>query len=88
MNDTPTITVRLRYFAALRESIGAESATLTLPPGATIATVRATLAAQHPAALAILERCVVARNRAFADAATVLAEGDEVVFIPPMAGGS
>jgi molybdopterin converting factor small subunit len=71
----------------LRESIGAESGTLTLPSDATIATVRATLAAQHPAARPILERCVAARNRAFADAATALAEGDEVVFIPPMAGG-
>ncbi len=87
MSDIPAITIRLRYFAALREAMGAENGTLTLPAGATIADARAAFAAQHPTAQPILERCVVARNRAFADDAVVLSDGDEVVFIPPMAGG-
>jgi molybdopterin converting factor subunit 1 len=81
------ITVRLRYFAALREAIGAEAEAFSLPDAATIASLRALVVERHPAAQAVLARCVVARNRAFAADDMPLAEGDEVVFIPPMAGG-
>jgi molybdopterin converting factor subunit 1 len=81
------ITVRLRYFAAVREAIGAETEDFSLPDAATVATARALLAERHPAAHAVLARCVAARNRAFAPDDAPLAEGDEVVFIPPMAGG-
>lgn len=81
------ITVRLRYFAALREAIGAEAESFALPDNATVATVRAHLAERYPAAQTVLARSVAARNRAFASDDTPLADGDEVVFIPPMAGG-
>lgn len=80
--------IRLRYFAALRETLGQSEEPLELPIDATIAMVRATLAARYPAIAPILVRCVAARNHAFAAEGAVLAEGDEVVFIPPMAGGS
>ena len=79
--------IRLRYFAALREMIALDGETFMLPDGVTIADARAALIARHPAVEAILARCVVARNHAFADEATALATGDEIVFIPPMAGG-
>ncbi len=79
--------IRLRYFAALREALGQTEEALDLPAAATIAQVRATLATRYPAIAPILVRCVAARNRAFAAEDAALAEGDEVVFIPPMAGG-
>jgi molybdopterin converting factor subunit 1 len=76
-----------RYFAALREIAGSEGETLDLPDGATVAVARSLIASLHPAAADLLEHCRAARNRAFADASDVLAEGDEIVFLPPMAGG-
>ncbi len=79
--------IRLRYFAALREMIGLDGEPFALPDGATIADARAALIARHPAVQTVLARCVVARNHAFASEETALAAGDEVVFIPPMAGG-
>lgn len=79
--------ITLRYFAALREVMGREQEEMSLPDDATIAAVRVALVARHPASDAILASCVAARNRVYADDATVLATGDEVVFIPPMAGG-
>lgn len=85
---TPTITIHLRYFAAVREAVGVERGTLTLPPTATIAAARAALTEQHPAVRAVLAGCLAARNRAFAAEDVVLADGDELVFIPPMAGGA
>jgi molybdopterin converting factor subunit 1 len=77
----------LRYFAALRELIGREQEQVELPDGATIADLRASLTARYAASDAVLARCVAARNRVYAADETVLAAGDEVVFIPPMAGG-
>ena len=79
--------IRLRYFAALREALGQTEEALELPIGATVAQVRVALAARYPVISPILGRCVVAHNHAFASEDAALAEGDEVVFIPPMAGG-
>lgn len=79
--------VALRYFAVLRETTGREQEVVELPEAATLATARSWLAQQYPASAAILTRCVAARNRTFAPDDTPLSAGDEVVFIPPMAGG-
>lgn len=79
--------VTLRYFAALREITGRTREDVTLPEAATLAAARAWLAAHYPAAAAVLPRCVAARNHAFAPDDTPLAAGDEIAFLPPMAGG-
>jgi molybdopterin converting factor subunit 1 len=79
--------IHLRYFAVLRETLGQNEEPLDVPNDATVAVVRATLAARYPVIAPILLRCVAARNHAFAAEDAMLVEGDEVVFIPPMAGG-
>ena len=79
--------IRLRYFAALRETIGHEQERLVLPDGADITAVRAALVARYPAISSILPRCVAACNRDFVADDTRLHADDELVFIPPMAGG-
>ncbi|MBA3827229.1 MAG: molybdopterin converting factor subunit 1 [Ktedonobacterales bacterium] len=79
--------IRLRYFAALREALGQTEEALEFPDGTTVAALRTTLATRYPVIAPILVRCVAARNRAFVAEETVLGAGDEVVFIPPMAGG-
>ncbi len=81
------VRVAVRYFAALREGIGSEGETLTLPEPATVASARALIAERHPAIAPVLARCVPALNRVFASDTAPLADGDELVFIPPMAGG-
>ena len=88
MSDPPLMMqVHCRYFAALREQVGREAETLVLPVATTIGSARAALSALHPTLAPILARCVAACNRTFADDAMVLVDGDELVFIPPMAGG-
>ena len=87
MSDQPLMQVHCRYFAALREQVGCEQETLAFPVATTIGAAQAALLARHPTPAPILERCVAACNRTFADDATVLVDGDELVFIPPMAGG-
>ncbi len=80
--------VHLRYFAALREATGRATDELELPAGASVATARAALAERYPAVSGLLPRCVAAVNRAYVTAEAPLAEGDELVFVPPLGGGS
>jgi molybdopterin converting factor small subunit len=48
----------------------------------------AALAERYPAVAALLPRCVAAVNRAYVAGDAPLAEGDELVFVPPLGGGS
>jgi molybdopterin synthase sulfur carrier subunit len=79
--------IRVRYFASLREIVEKSEETLAVDDGATVSAVRAALQARYPRLQTILERSLCAVNRAYVPAETVLHDGDELVFIPPMGGG-
>lgn len=77
--------VRLRYFALFREQAGCrEEQVATGAPTAGL--LYEELATRHGFRLGRAQ-LRVAINGAFADWSTPLADGDEVVFIPPVAGG-
>ncbi len=78
-------TVRVQYFALLREQRGRADETLATA-AATPAGLYAELHAQHGFTLPA-ERLRVAVNGEFARWDTPLREGDALVFIPPVAGG-
>jgi molybdopterin-guanine dinucleotide biosynthesis protein A len=79
------IKVRVQYFALFREQAGRSeeflSTTATTP-----AALYAELQARYPFTLAP-EQLKVAINTDFRDWSAALADGDTVVFIPPVAGG-
>ena len=77
--------LRLRYYASLREAAGRAAETLDTA-AATPAQLYVELAGRHHFALGRAQ-LQVAVNSAFADWDRALADGDEVVFIPPVAGG-
>lgn len=79
--------IRIRYFASLRELMGQREEQLTLDDGASVADVRALLLARNPHLQPIMERSLCAVNRGYVPAETTLHDGDELVFIPPVAGG-
>ncbi len=79
--------MRVRLFAFLREAAGRSEAELSLQPGATAEAAWQQLAAEHPALARSRPGLVASVNRRYASFDTVLAEGDEVVFIPPVSGG-
>jgi molybdopterin converting factor small subunit len=79
--------IHIRYFAALRESFGCDSEILELPEGTDIAGIRNVLSQRVPSSAPLLSRCIAARNRKNAPDETHLEDGDEVVFLPPFAGG-
>lgn len=80
--------IRLRYFASLKEITGKSEETLTVPESATVADVRMQLQIRHPSLQSILERCIYAVDKNYVPLETQLHENSEVVFIPPMGGGS
>ena len=77
--------VRLQYFALLREEAGLPAETVETA-ATTPATLYAELAAHHGFRLPA-SQLRVAVNAAFSDWDRPLRDGDEVVFIPPVAGG-
>ena len=77
--------VNLRYYALLREQAGRQSETIDTA-AATPAALYAELAARHGFRLPA-SQLRVAVNAAFCDWHRPLEDGDEIVFIPPVAGG-
>lgn len=78
-------TVRVRYFAILREQRGLDDETVTTA-APTAAELYDELRARHGFGLT-RERLRVALNDDFKPWATPLRDGDTLVFIPPVAGG-
>lgn len=79
--------VRLLYFAVLRDIIGKSDAEVTLEVGARAADVWQTLRSQHAALAAYDRPPLTAINESYASPETELRDGDELAFIPPVAGG-
>ena len=78
-------TVRIQYYAILREQAGRSEETLDTSAG-TPAELYAQLRQRHPFQLTSAQ-LKVALNSEFTDWQTPLKHGDTVVFIPPVAGG-
>ncbi len=82
-------TVRLRYFASLREALGAEE-TVELEPGTTLGQLRDQLIARggpHARVLARGRALRCALDQVMADESTPVPAGAEVAFFPPVTGG-
>jgi molybdopterin synthase catalytic subunit len=80
--------IKVRLFAILRERAGWRERDLDLPSGASIEDAWQTLVSQAPALAPSRESVRFALNRQYAAADQPLADGDELVLIPPVAGGS
>jgi molybdopterin-guanine dinucleotide biosynthesis protein A len=83
--DAKARTLRIQYYAILREQAGRSEETLDTA-AATPAELYDELRRRHPFQLAT-SQLKVALNSEFSDWHTPLRHGDTVVFIPPVAGG-
>ena len=81
--------ITVRYFASLREALGA-SESVALADGITLGQLRDALIARggrHAEALARGRALRCALNQQMADEATAVPPGAEVAFFPPVTGG-
>lgn len=77
--------VTVLLFARLKREAGTESVTLDLPEGSTVRDVSSTVEERFGLSL---RGCMAAVNEQYSRPDTALNDGDEVAFLPPVAGGS
>lgn len=79
--------VRVLFFASHRDRVGVPELSLEVPAGETVSGLVARVRGKGPPFDALPELPAVAVNRAYAAQDAPVADGDEVAFIPPVAGG-
>jgi sulfur-carrier protein len=86
--DTEGVEVTIRYFAAARAAAGAESETVVLRPGATVAELVERLAVPGTRLATVLDRCsYLCDGIAVRDETKALRSGNTIDVLPPFAGG-
>ncbi len=78
------MTIKVRYFASLREKMGRIDDTLVYENIATVADVWRAVSSGRP----IPDHLLCAVNMEYADAQAEVKDGDEVAFFPPVTGGA
>jgi molybdopterin converting factor subunit 1 len=81
------IAVRTLFFAAYRDLVGAAEIPVELPEGSTVADLVENLRGRGHPFSSLPREPAVAVNRTYAGPGERLGGGDEVAFIPPVAGG-
>jgi molybdopterin converting factor subunit 1 len=79
--------VRVLYFASFREAMGRDEELREISDRAPVSELWRVLSGEVPLFARFPVMPPVAVNRLYADAGAVLQEGDEVAFLPPVAGG-
>jgi molybdopterin converting factor subunit 1 len=81
------LAVRTLFFAAYRDLVHTSELPLRLADGATVGDLVAELRGRGTPFADLPPDPAVAVNRVYASPSQPLGEGDEVAFIPPVAGG-
>lgn len=82
-----SIAVRALFFAAYRDLVGVSEVPVDVPEGSSVGDLVARLRARGAPFSGLPTEPAVAVNRKYVTRGASLAEGDEVAFIPPVAGG-
>ncbi len=77
------MSIRVRYFASLREKLGRIEDTLVFEDISTVSDVWRVISGGEP----LPDRILCAVNMEYAEPHTPVKEGDEVAFFPPVTGG-
>jgi molybdopterin converting factor subunit 1 len=80
--------VRVLFFGVLKEATGRAEELIDVAPQASIANVFDAYRERFATLQARRSSILFARNREFATPDTILFEGDEVAFLPPVSGGA
>lgn len=80
--------IRVLFFGMLKDVVGRSADEIEVTPPANLGAVFERYAASVPRLRELTGSIVLARNQEFAGPATLLEDGDEVAFLPPVSGGS
>ncbi len=81
------MTLRILYFATMRDLAGVREETVSLPDGLRVKDLKSLLGEKHPELIKAFNSAIFAVNREFAFDDQALKEGDEVAIFPPVSGG-
>jgi molybdopterin converting factor subunit 1 len=81
------VQVRTLFFASLRDLAGTGESLVELPEGSSVADLLAVISREQVELGPLGAAAAVAVNQVYSGPETILEEGDEVAFIPPVAGG-
>ena len=81
------MTVRVLYFASLRDRTRTAHETIEMPATSTVADLWAAASARHPSLAGFAPRPLVACDKVYATWETSLDGVTEVAFLPPVSGG-
>jgi molybdopterin converting factor subunit 1 len=79
--------IRLLYFASFRDAVGADEETREVPRGTTVRDLWRDLQERVPLFASFATAPPAAVNADWAAPGRVLADRDDVAFLPPVAGG-
>jgi molybdopterin converting factor small subunit len=79
--------IQLLHFASFRDALGRQEESREVPPGSRVSDVWAALATEVPRFREFASIPPAALNREYVRPETVLSDGDELAFLPPVAGG-
>jgi molybdopterin converting factor small subunit len=82
-----TATIHVRFFARYAEVVGRDEAELAVPLPATVGDVVRRVRDELPGGKGIPERPLAALNLTHVKLDASVRDGDEVAFLPPLAGG-
>lgn len=83
----PAMKVRILFFAVLRDIAGTDHHELALAEGTTAGDVWQSLRSTYAKLADYTQPPMIAINESYATATDILRDGDELAFIPPVAGG-
>lgn len=85
--QTIAMEVQVKFFATLRDVVGAKEMGIEIPEGTTVAMLLDHLASKFPAIDAHRPTLLTAVNLEFEGSSHRLRQGDEVALMPPVSGG-
>ncbi|MCH8927493.1 MAG: molybdopterin converting factor subunit 1 [Candidatus Marinimicrobia bacterium] len=79
--------VKILFFASLKDITGENAVDLELEENATVESVKIKITSIYPKLEPLLNFVRIAINQEFAEAESVINNGDELAFLPPVSGG-
>ncbi len=84
---SPTVNIKLKFFAYAREMVGEKEMDMELEAGTTVGELFRLLTHKYPGLREMQDHVIIAVNRSTCPLTRELRDGDLVAVLPPVSGG-